>query len=88
MIQKLSAKVVHPEFKLWLKRVVETGCSYEVVIEDGEIVRVYVRESDDGNWSNIGHGRVVGTKVLSFKQRVFMPRIIDGKFIADYNGNK
>ena len=86
MVTKLSAKVVHPAFKLWLERAVAVGCSYEVVIEDGQITRVYIREGDDGDWSNIGHGRVIGTKMLSFKQRVFLPRMVDGKFIADYNG--
>jgi hypothetical protein len=70
---------------LWLKRVIEIGCSYEIVVEDGEIARVYVREGDDGDWSNITHGRIIGTKVLSFKQRVFMPRLVNGKFISDYN---
>lgn len=86
MVLKLSTKAVNPEFKQWLERVTAIGSSYEIIIEDGEIVRVYVREGDDGNWANIGHGRVFGTKVLSFKQRVFFPRIVDGKFIADYNG--
>ncbi len=88
MVQKLSGKFVHPEFRLWLQRVVEIGCSYEVVIEDGQISRVYVRESDDGDWSNIDHGRIIGSKMLSFKQRVFMPRLLNGNFIEDYNDKK
>ena len=85
MKQKLSAKYVHPDFRIWLERVIEVGCNYEVVIEGGEISRVYVREPDDGDWGNIDHGRIIGSKMLKFKQRVFMPRLINGNFIEDYN---
>ena len=86
VVMKLVAKAPHPEFLLWLEQVKAIGCSYEVVIENGEISRVYVRESDDGNWGTIEFGRVHGTKSLSFKERVFMPRLIGDKFIPDYNG--
>lgn len=86
MVRKLSVAQPGKDFQTWLDRVIAVGCSYEIVIEKGEISRVYVKEGDDGDWSNIEHGRVFGTKVLSFKQRVFMPRLVDGKFIADYNG--
>jgi hypothetical protein len=86
MVKKISAKSPHKEFRLWLEQVKEVGFGYEIVIENGEVARVYVREGDDGDWSLINHGRVFGTKVISFKQRVFLPRLIDDKFIADYNG--
>lgn len=73
------------EFKLWLNQLKTLGFSFEIVIEHGHIQRVYVREDDDGNWKHIQFGRIYGSPHLSFKQRVFHPRIVSDKLIVDYH---
>lgn len=85
MIEKIMASKKCDEFVLWLNQLKEVGFSYEIVIENGAIQRVYVREDDDGNWGNILFGRVFGSAHLSFKQRVYQPRIVNDKLIIDYH---
>ena len=84
MVEKLMACNKNEEFSLWLAQLKEVGFSYEIVIENGAIQRVYVREDDDGNWGNILFGRIFGSAHLSFKQRVYQPRIVNDKLIIDY----
>ena len=67
----MRASDKNEEFKQWLQQLKTLGFSYEIVIENGQIQRVYVREDDDGNWKNITFGRIYGSTYLSFKQRVF-----------------
>ncbi len=85
--ERLPASNPGEEFLDWLERIKQFGFSYEIVIEDCFIQRVYVREDDDGDWKGIQYGRVFGTSHLSFKQRVYQPRIVNDKLIIDYNGN-
>ena len=83
---KVPASNPSEEFLAWLERIKQFGFSYEIVIEDGFVQRVYVREDDDGDWRGIRYGRVFGTSHLSFKQRVYQPRIVKDKLIIDYYG--
>lgn len=81
----MRASDKNKEFKLWLQQLKALGFTYEIVIEHGDIQRVYVREDDDGDWKHIQFGRVYGSTHLSFKQRVFHPRIVGNKLIVDYH---
>jgi hypothetical protein len=72
----------------FLKRLIETGCSYEVAIEDGKITNIYVRIPDNGDWSEVRYGRILGSKVVSYIQTTYRPRIVDGNFIYNHNENK
>lgn len=85
MTEKIMASKGNEEFSRWLTQLKELGFSYEIVIENGAVQRVYVREDDDGNWGNILFGRVFGSAHLSFKQRVYQPRIVNDKLIIDYH---
>lgn len=85
MVEKLMTSRKSEEFELWLKQLREFGFSYEIIIENGAIQRVYVREDDDGNWANVIFGRIFGSAHLSFKQRVYQPRLVDDKLIIDYH---
>jgi hypothetical protein len=85
VVVKLRVSDDNLEFKKWLEQLKGFGFTYEVVIESGDIQRVYVREDDNGDWSNIIYGRIYGSKHTSFKQRVFQPRVVNNKLIIDYN---
>jgi len=87
MVEKISVRNKPKEFIDWLERLKLAGFSYELIIEYYYIERVYVKESDDGNWKNISHGRVIGSSGMGYKQTTYMPRMVDGKFIYNYNGN-
>ena len=85
MVEKLMASQRNDDFLLWLEQLKEVGFSYEIIIENGAIQRIYVREDDDGNWGGILFGRIFGSAHLSFKQRVYQPRIVNNKLIIDYH---
>ena len=82
---KLRVSDNNREFLKWLMQLKAMGFTYEVVIENGDIQRVYVREDDNGDWSNITYGRIYGSADVSYKQRVFQPRIVEDKLIIDYH---
>jgi hypothetical protein len=82
---KLRVSDNNLEFMKWLEQLKALGFTYEVVIESGDIQRVYVREDDNGDWSNISYGRIYGSAHVSFKQRVFHPRVVRNKLIIDYH---
>jgi len=82
---KLRVSDNNREFLKWLMQLKAMGFTYEVVIENGDIQRVYVREDDNGDWSNITYGRIYGSAHVSYKQRVFQPRIVEDKLIIDYH---
>lgn len=82
---KLRVSDNNREFLKWLRQLKEFGFTYEVVIENGDIQRVYVREDDNGDWSNITYGRIYGSAHVSYKQRVFHPRVVKDKLIIDYH---
>jgi len=82
---KLLVSKPNSEFMRWLAQLKEFGFNYEIVIENGAIQRVYVREDDNGNWTGILYGRIFGSPHLSFKQTIYQPRILNGKLIIDYN---
>jgi len=86
MVELISVKKRNKEFDDFLERLIQTGCSYEAVIENGNVTKLYVRIPDNGNWSDIRYGRILGSKVVSYKQTIYIPRIVDGKFIYNYNG--
>lgn len=74
------------EFRRFLEQLKESGFSYDAVIENSNVIKVYARMVDDGNWKRVKYGRLVGTKVVSYIEVVYKPRIVDGKFIYNYNG--
>ena len=74
------------EFLTFLEQLKESGFSYDAVIENGNVIKVYARMVDDGNWKQIKYGRLVGSKVVSYIEVVYKPRVVDGKFIYNYNG--
>lgn len=86
MVELISVEKRNKEFDDFLTRLRETGCSYEAVVENGNITKLYVRIPDDGNWKDLKYGRILGSKVVSYKQTIYIPRIVDGKFIYNYNG--
>ena len=88
MIEYLTTKQHNDEFEIFLERLRETGCSYEVVVEDGKITKLYVRIPDDGNWKPLRFGRIIGSKVVSYIQTVYLPRLVDGNFIYNYDEKK
>lgn len=73
------------EFRLFLERLKETNASYEVVVEDNNITKVYARFVDTGNWKHVQFGRLIGSKMLSYIEVVYKPRVVDGKFIYNFN---
>jgi len=88
MVELISVKKRNKEFDDFLERLIQTGCSYEAVIENGNVTKLYVRIPDNGDWSDMRYGRILGSKVVSYKQTIYIPRIVDGKFIYNYNGKK
>jgi len=74
------------EFRRFLEQLKESGFSYDAVIENGNVIKVYARMVDDGDWKHVKYGRLVGTKVVSYIEVVYKPRVVDGKFIYNYNG--
>ena len=86
MVKLIPADRTNEEFETFLARLRETGCSYEGVVEEGRIVRLYVRIPDDGKKRNLQFGRIIGSKMVSYIETVYLPRIVDGKFIYNYNG--
>jgi len=88
MVRPITVVEKNKDFEKFLAQLRETGCSYEVVIEDGKVSKLYVRVPDNGNWSDIRYGRILGSKVVSYKQTIYIPRVVDGKFIYNYNGEE
>ncbi len=86
MVELISVKKRNKEFDDFLERLIQTGCSYEAVIENGNVTKLYVRIPDNGDWKDLKYGRILGSKVVSYKQTIYIPRIVDGKFIYNYNG--
>ena len=82
---KLRVVDNNKDFCKWLEQLKALGYTYEIVIESGNIQRVYVREDDNGDWSDIIYGRIYGSTHVSFKQRVFHPRMVKNKLIIDYH---
>jgi len=85
MVEYLTTRSNNPEFRLFLKRLKETGCSYEAVVEDGKITKLYVRVPDTGDWKSLRFGRIIGSEVVSYIQTVYLPRLVDGNFIYNYD---
>ena len=84
-IEFITTKDKNRDFELFLERLRETDCSYELIIENGKITKVYVRLPDDGNWRQVRYGRILGSKMVSYIQTVYLPRLVDGNFIYNYN---
>ena len=40
---------------------------------------------DNGDWKKVKFGRLLGSKVVSYIEVVYLPRIVDGKFIYNYD---
>lgn len=76
------------EFDEWLFSI-ETNCwMFEVVINEGYIMKVLVHQPDNGDWSDVEYGRVEGSNGLRYKQKVFQPAILGDKFIVNHNGKR
>ena len=88
MVRLITVKEKNKDFEAFLAQLRESGCSYEAVIVDGKITRLYVRIPDNGDWSDISYGRILGSKMLSYIEAVYLPRVVDGKFIYNYNEQK
>lgn len=89
MVEFLTTAEPNREFKLFLERLRKTGCSYELVVENGKITKLYVREqSSVESWSRLKFGRIIGSEIVSYIQAVYLPRLVDGKFIYNYNEKK
>lgn len=84
----MKASHPHEDFLLWLAQLRELGWTYEIVVEDGYIDKVHLRMPDDGDWSNVRFGRIIGSKVVCYKQMVYLPRLIEGKFIYNCDVQK
>lgn len=85
MIEYVRTDDNNPEFKLFLERLKESGFSYDAIVNDGNVIKVYARIVDDGNWKNVKFGRLLGSKMVSYIEVVYLPRIVDGKFIYNYD---
>ena len=88
MVRLITVVEKNKDFEKFLEQLRETGCNYEVIIEDGEITKLYVRIPDNGDWSDIRYGRILGSKMVCYKQKIYIPRVGDGKIIDNYNGEK
>lgn len=89
MVEKLLSKKYYPDFKLWIDQVCELGGSCELVYENGALELVHLkmpcsRDNTGNDWNDLLYGRIMLSKVVSYKQRVLYPRIVDGKFIYHY----
>jgi len=85
MVEYVRTDDNSPEFRLFLERLKEAGFSYDAIINDGNIIKVYARMVDNGDWKKIKFGRLLGSKVVSYIEVVYLPRIVDGKFIYNYD---
>lgn len=88
MVRLITVVEKNEDFEKFLEQLRETGCNYEVIIEDGKVTKLYVRIPDNGDWSDMKYGRILGSKVVCYKQTIYIPRVVDGKFIYNYNGKK
>ena len=73
------------DLERFLQQIIDIGCSYEVVVEEGKITKIYVRSPITDGWGDLWYGRVLGSKVVSYIETTFRPRVVDGKFINNYN---
>jgi hypothetical protein len=73
------------DLEKFLQQIVELGYSYEVVVEQGNITKIYVRAPITDGWGDLWYGRVLGSKVVSYIETTYRPRIVAGKFINNYN---
>ena len=87
MVEYISVQDRPREFMVWLKRLELAGFSYEIVVEDYLIKRIIVREPDNGFWKDVCYGRILGSEMISYKQKIYIPRMVDGNFVYNYNGN-
>lgn len=72
-------------FREWVDKLVEKGYEYEIIVRDGCISHIYVNEPDNGSWSDIRYGKVKGNSTVAFKQKVYVPVILNGLFVEDYH---
>lgn len=90
-IQLLRTDTQNKEFRQWLRQIEEIGGSYEIVVDDFCIVKVYVKFPQTpgvGEIKKLRYGRIFGTKNVSYIRQTFLPRLIDGKFIYTLNEEK
>lgn len=85
MIEYVNVREKPREFEEFLEQLAKMGFAYEIIIEDYEVKRMYVKEPDNGDWKNIRHGRVLGSSEIRYKWHSYLPRMVDGKFTYDYN---
>jgi hypothetical protein len=85
MVEYLTTGEKNRELNIFLERLKLTGCLYEMTVENGKITKIYVRRPDDGNWKKVKFGRIIGSEVVSYIQTVYLPRLVDGKFIYNYD---
>ncbi len=84
----LHVEEIPVEFTDWLNLQVSEGKYVEVVISKKYVISVNVKEPDNGDWSTMEYGTIAGSNGLWFKQNVYHPAIVLGKFVYNYNGKR
>lgn len=88
IITKIQVSNLPQEFLLWLERVKIIGYQYEVLIDHGYVTHINVYEADNGDWSDVQFGKIMGSGLLAIKQKVFKPVILNGNFLENYDAKK
>ena len=88
MVELIRASTRPIEFNQWLDLLDKSGSRYKVVINDGYIMRVNVITVDDGQWDSVEYGAIEGAGGIRFKEKVYQPALVEGKFTINYNGKR
>ena len=78
-------------FLKWVQSLCDNELRFEIVVTDYKVSHVYVSEEDDGNWVALKDEKsfsIVGSSELIVRRMVYKPRVVNGKFIANFNEEK
>lgn len=87
-IEEFNIAHAPAEFLQWIQELCDNGFRYEIVVTDHRVSHVYVSEVDDGKWEELHDEksfRLIGSSEMKIRQRVYRPRLVDGKFIRNTN---
>ena len=87
-VEEFNIALAPKEFLQWIQELCDNGLRYEIVVSSHRVSHVYVSEVDDGHWEELHDEksfRLIGSSEMKVRQKVYRPRIVNGKFIRNFN---
>ena len=87
-VEEFNIALAPKEFLKWIQELCDNGLRYEMVISNHIVSHIYVSEIDDGQWQDLHDEkafRLIGSSEMKIRQKVYRPRIVNGKFIRNFN---